>query len=213
MKPDCSIEGNSPAAVMTAPRWMWFFSRPLNNTPMLSPAFASSRCLRNISIASTVALRVPSIRTVSPVRSVPLSTRPVATTPRLRMTNTSSTVILNMSGVRQPLVDEPRQPCRREARASSHELGLGADGKVDLMDCPAQPRRLDGLGDRVGDVLGGQPDAERLGRTCLDVVGHRGLDVQRPHGDHPDAVAAPFDVECLGDAADEELGRTVVGEF
>src|SRR5436190_8209589 len=101
---------------------------------MLSPTFASSRCLRNISIASTVTLRTPSICTVSPVRSVPLSTRPVATAPRLRMANTSSTVILNMSGVCQPLVDQPCQPRGGEPGPGRHDLGLGADGEVDLVD-------------------------------------------------------------------------------
>jgi hypothetical protein len=48
---------------------------------------------------------------------------------------------------------------------------------VHVVDGPAQPGRFDGLDDRVGDILGGQPNT----------------------------VALPFDVECLGDTADEKL--------
>src|SRR6202011_5818064 len=96
-----SIRGTAPAAVRTEPRSSWLFAMPLNSTPMLSPAVASSIDLRKASMPSTLASRVPPICTVSPTRSVPLSTRPVATTPRLRITNTSSTVIRNMSAVSQ----------------------------------------------------------------------------------------------------------------
>ena len=67
--------------------------------------------------------------------------------------------------------------------------------------------------DRVGDILGGEPDTEGFCCAGFDLVSHRGLHVERPHGDHPDAVAVPFDVERLGDAAHEEFGRAVIGEL
>ena len=66
---------------------------------MLSPAWASSRSLRNISIPVTTTLRVssliPTISTSSDTWRTPASTLPVATVPRPVMENTSSTGITN----------------------------------------------------------------------------------------------------------------------
>src|SRR6267154_1521267 len=67
-------------------------------------------------MASTRASRVPSICTVSPTRSAPLSTRPVATVPRLRIANTSSTVIRNMSGSVSELARDEALVAHQEVR-------------------------------------------------------------------------------------------------
>ncbi|WAM07420.1 hypothetical protein ONA21_04540 [Mycoplasmopsis cynos] len=65
----------------------------------MSPAIASLRFLRNISIPVTTVFLVdfnPTISTSSFNLSVPRSTRPVATVPRPVIVNTSSTVPLRM---------------------------------------------------------------------------------------------------------------------
>ena len=64
----------------------------------MSPAWPSSRILRNISTPVTVVVWVgarPTSSTVSPVLMTPDSTRPVTTVPRPVMVKTSSTGMRN----------------------------------------------------------------------------------------------------------------------
>ena len=72
---------------------------PRSRQPTLSPAWPSSRILRNISTPVTTVLEVsgwmPTISTVSPVLTMPCSMRPVATVPRPVIEKTSSTGIRN----------------------------------------------------------------------------------------------------------------------
>src|SRR3989338_7902748 len=87
-----------PGLAITCPLSIWFFSIPLNNAPILSPAIASSNNFLNISIpvitVFCVAL-IPTNSTLSPTFTFPLSTLPVATVPRPVIENTSSTDIKN----------------------------------------------------------------------------------------------------------------------
>ena len=91
-----------------APCFGWFsatlpgrekcFSKPLNNTPALSPATPSSNTFRNISTPVTTNSRVsviPTRSTLSPTFTFPRSIRPVATVPRPVIEKTSSTGIKN----------------------------------------------------------------------------------------------------------------------
>ena len=71
---------------------------PRSNAPMLSPAWPSSRILRNISTPVHTVLvvgRNPTISTSSPVWTIPCSTLPVTTVPRPVIVNTSSIGIKN----------------------------------------------------------------------------------------------------------------------
>src|ERR1700720_4023672 len=72
---------------------------PRRSRPTLSPAWPSSRILRNISTPVTVVdcafSLMPMMSTVSPVWMVPRSIRPVTTVPRPVIENTSSTGIRN----------------------------------------------------------------------------------------------------------------------
>jgi len=75
------------------PRSTSSFLVPRSSTPTLSPAWALSSSLRNISMAVAVVLRVsrrPTISTSDIVLMTPRSTRPVTTVPRPSMLNTSS---------------------------------------------------------------------------------------------------------------------------
>ncbi len=88
---------------MTIPFSKSFFSIPLNNTPMLSPALPSSNNFLNISTPVTTVLLlsvcIPTISTSSPTLTIPLSTLPVPTVPLPLMLNTSSTDIKNALSV------------------------------------------------------------------------------------------------------------------
>lgn len=101
---------NTPAEVITSPGASSPLSSLWNSRPTLSPAFAVSRFLRKASIASTRTAEPSLIRTSSPTLSSPCSTRPVATSPRLRMKNTSWTVMRNMRGT---LLARPAEPPSR----------------------------------------------------------------------------------------------------
>src|SRR5215472_14707352 len=72
---------------------------PRSSRPTLSPAWPSSRILRNISTPVTVVdcafSLIPMMSTLSPVWMVPRSIRPVTTVPRPVIENTSSTGIRN----------------------------------------------------------------------------------------------------------------------
>src|ERR1035441_9734856 len=72
---------------------------PRSSRPTLSPAWPSSRILRNISTPVTVVVcafsLMPMMSTVSPVWIVPRSIRPVTTVPRPVIEKTSSTGIRN----------------------------------------------------------------------------------------------------------------------
>ncbi|VYU17458.1 Uncharacterised protein [Finegoldia magna] len=88
-----------PGAANTCPLSMSSLCTPLSNAPMLSPASASSSCFLNIStpVTTTVLFSVvsPTISTLSPTFTFPLSTLPVATVPRPVIVKMSSTGIRN----------------------------------------------------------------------------------------------------------------------
>ena len=87
-----------PGLHNTCPRSTSSFFVPRNRAPMLSPAWPSSRILRNISTPVHTVLvvgRKPTISTSSPVWTIPCSTFPVTTVPRPVIVNTSSIGIKN----------------------------------------------------------------------------------------------------------------------
>ena len=92
-----------PGLARTCPLSISFLWTPRRRAPMLSPAWASSNSLRNISIPVTTTLRVssfrPTISTSSDTWRVPASTLPVATVPRPVIENTSSTGMMKFLSV------------------------------------------------------------------------------------------------------------------
>jgi hypothetical protein len=100
---------------------------------------------------------------------------------------------------------------RRELAQHREQLGLPAHHRVRGQ---VGRRHAGQAPDRGGHVVGAQAHAQGLrGLHLVHVLrDHDRVDEQGQHVDHADAVAGPFDVEGLGQAAHRGLGRRVTRE-
>ena len=181
--------------------------------------------------------RVPSRSRPSPTRGtappgfVPIPYRAVSGT----VARPSSTASVHLQQYRSVLVVRPesaaaRYSFARRLASSVPAPACSACGRRGYAPCTGRPPpwsagprgsapstgapgRVGRVIDLLGDVVGGEWMPIRL-LLCVSIPSTIAVCTKSGHHrDHPDSVASPFQLQCLGESAHRKLGGRVGGQF